>query len=403
MSTKRIAITELKVGMFVVGVDRSWLDTPFLRHRFLIKSQEEIARLRESGISEVTIDPSLGIDTEGTAPTSSPESPARPHVEPGQTSPPGVTAQGLEAARLIRDQAQQALQRFFEGVKTGAPLNLSEVGAAVEGLINQLVRDRTAIILLTQLSQAGRTDRDPCAHALDVSVLSLAVGQIHRLPLPALTPLGMGALLHDVGELHIPPELFAKTDPFTAEDRTIIETHPLAGVAILNDVADLPETVRRIVAEHHERLDGSGYPMHLRNPDIAVPSQVVGLIERYDAMVSPRGARAPLPIRQAVALLYQYERRNHFDRTLIDRLIQLVGVYPLGTAVELNTGERGIVIAVNPEARLKPTVKVLTDPTGQRYPTPWIIDLSALAPTAPPRTITRVIEGGPTDWRDLFI
>lgn len=403
MSAKRIAITELKVGMFVVGVDRSWLDTPFLRHRFLIKSEEEIARLQESGIREVTIDPALGLDTEDASPASSPEPPSRPDTGPHQDSPPGVTAQGLDAARLVRDQAQQALQRLFEGVKTGAPFDLTEIGTAVEGLISRLVEDRTAIMLLTQLSQAGRTDRNPCAHALDVAVLSLAVGQIHGLPLPSLKQLGMGALLHDVGELRIPPDLFAKTDPFTAEDRTIIETHPLAGVAILHEVADLPETVRRIVAEHHERLDGSGYPMRLRNPDIALPSQIVGLIERYDAMVSPRGARPALPIRQAIALLYQHERRNHFDRTLIDRLIQCVGVYPLGTAVELNTGERGVVIAVNPDARLKPTVKVITDPTGQRYPTPWIIDLSALAPTAPPRAITRVIEDSPTDWRDLFI
>lgn len=389
--------------MFVVGVDRSWFETPFLRHRFLVNTEEEIARLRESGVSEVTIDPTLGLDIEGPA-SLPPETPsAKPAQESDQDSPPGVTPQSLEAARLVRDQAQKALQRLFDGVKTGAPMNLAEIGTAVEGLVNQLITDRTAIMLLTQLSQAGRTDRDPCAHALDVSVLSLSVGLVHGLPLPMLKQLGMGALLHDVGELRIPPELFAKTTPFTEEDRTIIETHPLAGVAILHEVADLPDTIRRCVAEHHERLDGSGYPMKLRHPDISVPGQIVALMERYDAMVSPRGTRPALPIRQAIAQLYQHERRNHFDRTLIDRLIQCVGVYPLGTAVELNTGERGVVVAVNLDARLKPTVKVLTDPTGQRYPTPWIVDLSALAPSAPPRAVTRALEEVSVDVRDMFI
>ncbi len=381
--------------MFVIGVDRAWLETPFLRHRFLIKSEEDITRMRESGIREVTIDPTLGLATD--TPSSEPD------PEAGQDSPPGVTAQSLEAARLVRDQTQQALRRLFDGAKTGAPMNLAEVGTAVEGLVSQLTTDRTAIMLQTQLSQAGRTDRDPCAHALDVSVLSLAVGRLHGLPMPTLKQLGMGALVHDVGELQIAAELFAKTTPFTEEDRRIIETHPQAGVALLREIADLPDTVRRIVAEHHERLDGSGYPMKLRNPDISVPGQIVGLIERYDAMVSPRGARPALPIRQAVRRLYQRERRHRFDRTLIDRLIQCVGVYPLGTAVELNTGERGIVIAVNPDARLKPTVKVVTDPAGQRYPTPRIIDLAALAPTAPPRSITQVIEDAETDWHDLLI
>ena len=403
MTAKRIPVSDLKAGMFVIGVDRSWFETPFLRHRFLITSTEEIEQLRDSGIHEVTIDPSLGLDTEDMASVSPLPPSATSETETSPDSAPGVTSHSLDAARRVRDQAQKALQRLFDEVKTGAPVSLAEVGAAVEGLIGQLVEDRTAIMLLTQLSQAGRMDRDPAAHALDVSVLSLAVGQIHGLPLPTLKQLGMGALVHDVGELRIPPELFAKTTPFTDEDRTIIESHPLAGVALLHDVPDLPDMVRRIVAEHHERLDGSGYPMRLRNPDISLPGQITGLVERYDAMVSPRGSRPALPIRQAITQLYQHERRNHFDRTLIDRLIQCVGIYPLGTAVELNTGERGVVIAVNPDARLKPTVKVMTDPAGQRYPTPWIIDLSALAPTAPPRTITRVIEDMPTDWRDLFI
>ena len=389
--------------MFVVGVDRSWLETPFLRHHFLIKTEEEIARLREAGIREVTIDPTLSLQPESPSTSASSETSPRPESPSEAPSPPGVTEQGMEAARRVRDQALQALQRLFDGTKTGAPLDLAEVGAAVEGLIDQLVEDRTAIMLLTQMSQTGRTDRDPCAHALDVSVLSLAIGQVHGLPLSTLKQLGMGAMVHDVGELQIPPELFAKTPPFMDEDRTIIERHPLAGVAILNKAANFPETVRRIMAEHHERLDGSGYPMRLRNPEIAIPSQIVGLIERYDAMVSARSTRPALPIRQAIAELYQHERRNHFDRTLVDRLIQCVGVFPLGAAVELNTGERGMVIAVNPDARLKPTVKVMLDPSGQRYPTPWIIDLSALAPDAPPRAITRVLEEAPTDWRDLFI
>jgi HD-GYP domain-containing protein (c-di-GMP phosphodiesterase class II) len=389
--------------MFVIGVDRSWLETPFLRHRFLIHSEDEIAKLRDAGVREVTIDPSLGLDTDGSTFADRPPTDTPSDRESDRDSPPGVTSNGLEAARAVRDQARQALQRLFDGVKAGAPMNLAEVEASVDGLVNQLTEDRTAIMLLTQLSQAGRTDRDPCAHALDVSVLAMAIGQVHGLPMPALKQLGMGALLHDIGELRIPAELFAKTTPFTDDDRRIIETHPMAGVAILHEVTDLPPAVGRILAEHHERLDGSGYPMKLRNPDISVPGQIVGLIERYDAMVSPRGTRPALPIRQAVSHLYQHERRNHFDRTLIDRLIQCVGVYPLGTAVELNTGERGVVIAVNPDARLKPTVKVMTDPAGQRYPTSWIIDLAALSPTAPPRSITRVIEDAPTDWRDLFI
>lgn len=403
MSAKRIPIGELKPGMYLVGLDRSWLETPFLRHHFLIGTAEEIARLRQAGVREVTIDPSRGLDVPdqpvADAPDPAPPSPP----SPPDVRPPWASRQDVEAARAVRDRSREALLRLFDGIKTGVQFDLGEVGRAVEDLLGELAHHRTAMMLLGQMSQMERSDRDPCVHALDVGVLSLVVGLTHGLDVPTVKQLGLGAVLHDVGELRLPQNLFKKSGVYTEDERRLIRRHPEAGVSLLKSAADVPEISLRIVVEHHERLDGSGYPAGLRGDQVALTSQIVGLINVYDAMVSRRSYRSPLTTRQAIVRLYEHERRTHFARALVERLIQCVGVYPLGTVVELNTGERGVVVAVNPEARLKPAIKVLTDPNGQSYPAPWNIDLSALAPTAPLRTITRVLDDLHSDWRDLFV
>ena len=403
MSAKRIHIGKLKPGMYLVGLDRSWLETPFLRHHFLIDNAEDIARLRQAGVREVTIDPSRGLNVadepEVKDPGPEPPSPAGMPDE----RPPWASQQDIDAVRAVRDRTREALLRLFDGVKTGVRFDLGEVGRAVEDLLGELAHHRTAMMLLAQMSQMERSDRDPCAHALDVGVLSLVVGMTHGLDAPTVKQLGLGALLHDVGELHLPQNLFKKSGVYTEDERRLIRRHPEAGVSSLKSAADVPDISLRIVAEHHERLDGSGYPAGLRGEQIALTSQIVGLINVYDAMVSRRSYRSSLTNRQAIVRLYEHERRTHFARALVERLIQCVGVYPLGAVVELNTGERGVVVAVNPEARLKPAIKVLTDPNGQSYPEPWNIDLSALAPTAPPRTITRVLDDLHSDWRDLFV
>lgn len=405
MSTRRISIAELKPGMFVVGLDRSWLETPFVRHHFLIKDQEDIARLKHAGVRTLSIDPTKGLDVEAATPAGMRPLEPEPTVAPiaTETSHAGSLAEEMAAAGSVRDQARQALQRLFDGVKTGAPFDLSGLVQALDDLLTELVRHRTAMMLLAQISRMERSDRDPCAHALDVAVLSLALSLAHGFDMPTVKQLGLGALLHDVGELRLPPSLFEKAGAYTREERQLMMTHPRLGANLLARAGDAPETTRRIVVEHHERLDGSGYPSKLQGAQISLPSQIVGLVDEYDAMVSRRGNRPPLTARQAMVRVYEHERQTHYDRSVVERLIQCIGVYPIGTVVELNTGERGVVIAVNLEARLKPTVKVLADPVGQSYPTPWVVDLSTLAPSAPPRTITRALDDLPTDWRDLFV
>jgi hypothetical protein len=138
-------------------------------------------------------------------------------------------------------------------------------------------------------------------------------------------------------------------------------------VAVLSKARGIREECRRIVLEHHERLDGSGYPAGLKGLAISPLSEIVGIVDMYDAMLSGREGRPSLPPAQAIKELYKHGLKGHCDRGWIERTIRCLGIYPVGSLVELSTGERGVVLAVNPVDALRPIVKVIWDAAGRAY------------------------------------
>jgi HD-GYP domain-containing protein (c-di-GMP phosphodiesterase class II) len=140
------------------------------------------------------------------------------------------------------------------------------------------------------------------------------------------------------------------------------------------------EDVLRIVREHHERADGSGFPAGLSNDQISRLAQIVGIVNLYDGMVSRRGARPAMIPHDAVRQLFLAGERGHFEKSLVELMIRSIGVYPVGSLIMLNTGEQAVVVGVNPQQRLKPVIKVTTDPQGGSYTTPIEVDLATPSP-----------------------
>lgn len=403
---KTIPIEQLKVGMFIVGMDRSWFQTPFFSHRWLLKRDEDLARLKASGIKEVTIDVAIGLDAEPPAdethepPHTNRQPPdegsfgtghaQRERGDEGRSSDARLEQQ-VELARSVRADALQAVERLFNGIKTGAPLDSPALRTVVAGFFSRLTQHPVASLTLVQLQQMQRLDGDLFSHAVDVCVLSLIVGRAQGLDQATLEGIGMGALLHDIGETRLPRNLLRHAG-YVEEGRGVFRFHPKIGTAMLAKTEDLPDCARAIVAEHHERLDGSGYPDGLTGERLALPSQIVGLVDIYDAMASRRGGRPPLSPGQAVRQLYQLGLREHYDRALVEQLIHCLGVYPFGSLVELSTGERAVVYAVNPDERLRPSVKLIADAQGRPYPEARLLDLSAPPPGEIERTVVRVLD-----------
>ncbi len=400
---KRVSVSQVKPGMYVVGFDRSWAQTPFFFHRKLIKNAEEIELLKEYGIREVVIDTARGANAES-EPRRTPAATAKPaEKQPG--SPRSISkvrqeshafetvlrplTRELQTARDIHRQALRAAQSIFDGVGTGAPVNSPTAKKVVTDLLETITRSPEANLLLIQMR---RFESDLWAHSVNVCVLCLVLATLEGLESDAPV-LGLGALLHDVGQTRIPRNLIRKQEPHTHSERRLIEQHPQLGAVLLRQNGDIPEPAQRIAVEHHERIDGSGYPFGIRGGQISPFSQIVGIVAAYDSMLRGRLQPGLQPI-EVLRQLYLQGHAGVFDRHLIERIIRCLGVYPIGSLVELNTGERGIVIALNRSDSLRPTLRMISSAAGRAASNGTILNLADADSGSIDRRIIRALDPG---------
>lgn len=399
LRTKRIAIDDLTTGMYLVGVDQSWLHSPFLFPQRLIGNQADIARLKAYGIRHVTIDITRGLDhvpapaLEEHAPLDEP-SPSAPvavaEASPEAERPRLVAAPlpDLALARTVHTETVTVVQSLFEGVRTGAPIHSGVAQEVVQTLLGTVLQRQETLASLIHMRQF---DVNLYAHATNVCVFALMLGTLEDLDSGRLEWLGVGALLHDIGQVYLPRNLVRKPGVYTAQEQRLMQAHPQLGATMLSQTAHMPAEVCQMVAEHHERLDGSGYPRALRGAALQPLGQIVAIADVYESMLGPREARPPLLPAQALKELYRHGRAKQLDLSLVEKMVRCLGLYPVGSLVELNTGERGIVTAVNPRDALRPTVTLLWDARRQRYATPRTVLLS-VPDAAEPRVICQVLD-----------
>ncbi len=394
MATKRIAIEQLIPGMFIIEMDVPWYRTPFLSHRRLIKNQQTIQLMKQHGIRMVTIDTSKGFDLQ-----SEPSTNAQHATNPDIPAPPVQKAERTREATpddhsvtVIYAQAQEEVERIFEDLERGIPPTPEATKAIVSNVLEQVLSDRAAMAAQVAIHKIKQFDRSLTTHALDTCILSLVVAIESGLDQPTQEQVGMGALLHDTGYVRLPRNLVRKREECSGQDKTLLEQHCKLGVALLSEHPGMHEDVLRIVREHHERADGSGFPAGLGNDQISRLAQIVGIVDLYDGMVSRRGARPSMIPHDAVRQLFLAGEQGQFEKSLVELMIRSIGVYPVGSLVRLNTGEQAVVVGVNPQQRLKPLVKITTDPQGGSYTTPIDVDLATPSADRTVRTVLRVLD-----------
>jgi HD-GYP domain-containing protein (c-di-GMP phosphodiesterase class II) len=384
-----------------------FIRAPFLFHRKLIQRADEIEQLKKHGIREVVIDVSRGADvaqvqaaavsqnTEAKIASASAtaavrdEAPQRRVTPVSQTSVESIVepiARELETARTVHDEALALAQSIFEGTDGGKPIDGEVAGKIVTNLQESIVRSPEANLLLMQMQ---RFQRDLFNHAVNVCVLSLVVAESEGIE-GDRGVLGMGALLHDIGETRLPRALLArKLNELSDSEATLFKQHPSFGAGLLAQSKDVPFGVERIIFDHHERIDGSGYPAGEKN--LSVHSQLVALTDRYDDMLSGRHQPALQPT-EVLRQLYLQANAGSADRGLVEKVIRSLGVYPIGSVVELNTGERAVVISSNRSAALKPTVKIIMTRSGLVQFNGMIVSLAESARDAIERRIVAVLD-----------
>lgn len=378
---KRIPLRQLRVGMYVAGIDCSWFRTPFLKHRFLVQTEKQIERLRRANIQTVSIDPSKGLDV-----TSLPIAEECLHtiglLTSTQTPSARDTSRSLSTlnrelaiARETRDKLAQSVKTVFDEIRLR--------GVTPPALINETVQEITIVTrtLTTHatfraLSQGRQLDASFSNHSLTVCTLAMIIGQALGYDPIKLHELATGALLHDIGLLQLPPHLFRTTTPLSGEDLAAFHLHPRLGAITIEAQRDFPPTVRQIAAEHHVAPNGQGYPSETSAGSTGEASRIVMIADRYDELLTGFGGLRPLASHAAVQQLFQEGEFGRLDLRLVSFFIKLVGIYPVYSFVELNTRERGLITTVNPTTLHRPVVALTYDQTGSPYRSPLTVDLA---------------------------
>lgn len=373
-----IDVRQLRVGMFI-HLDVGWMGHPFALNSFRLSSEEQIATLRGMGIERIRWDPSRS--DPGVLAALVPPKPAAASAGVVSLTQQQEEARQRRRALLAAQQASlsccerefnQAARTFRQATEL-AHVQPEVARAQTEQLVDSFIGHvdgvhDTCIRLLTEA--AG--DR-ASTHSLNVTVLSMLLGRAMGMYGVELRQLGVGAMLHDIGKVDLPDWLRWKDEHFTLAEIQFYQEHVALGVTLARKM-QLPPEVVQIIGQHHEHMDGTGFPSRISGERIAMPARIVGMVNRYDNLCNPHNPVRALTPHEALSLMFA-QMKSRFDATLLNAFIRMMGVYPPGSVVQLTDDRHALVVSVNSERPLKPRV-VVHDPQVPRDEA-LILDLEA--------------------------
>jgi HD-GYP domain-containing protein (c-di-GMP phosphodiesterase class II) len=378
---KVLPVTDLKFGMYVAELDRPWTDTPFMFQGFVLQSQQQLQVLMKF-CKSVVVDsdraelPELG--------------PLKPFMPRYTTQVP--VEREVAQAKTVHADTEEIMRTIATAVRANKMLDATSLEQAVRAMTESVLRNPDALMLFSQLREKGDYAH---SHALDTAVYMTSFGRFLQLPEEQISLLGYLGLMQDIGKLRVPDEILAKREPLTRLELDEARRHVDHSVAILRETAGLPPALHELATLHHERHNGSGYPQGLQGKDIGLIGSIAGIADTFDALTTRRPYGAPVSPSVALNMLYKW-RGTLFDATIIEQFIRCIGIFPLGSVVELNSGEVGIVITQNTEKRLQPRVMVIRDADGNPLRPQKLLDLSRSPKLSPDESyrIKRTLEFG---------
>jgi HD-GYP domain-containing protein (c-di-GMP phosphodiesterase class II) len=252
---------------------------------------------------------------------------------------------------------------LFAGYVNDGAMNLGQVTDWVKKTIQTVHDNRDSLLSFVDMSAEG--DRYLISHAVNTTILSIAIGEYMKAPPHRLIELGNACLLHEIGMFKLPAELRRSSQPLSDEQRKVLATHTLVGYRILKGIS-APENVALAALEHHERFDGTGYPRGLSGDKITEYAKIIAVACSYDAMISSRPFKSePLDGHASIKDLLQ-KSRGHYDDRVLKAFVYTMSVYPVGTAVLLSNKSRGLVTKTDPLRPRCPIVRVIVDPDGKK-------------------------------------
>jgi HD-GYP domain-containing protein (c-di-GMP phosphodiesterase class II) len=323
--------------------------------------QKDIDRLLRWEITEVQTEGS--VVGEGPAGEGALEAGRIAEVSPG--GKPGLAA-------YLR--AIDEYEHVATSVAQGDEVDRSKIDAIVGLLLERIKEGRNDMIQIVLLG--GRVDRKIAAGVVGVTILSTVMGVVLKLAGHRLIQLATGALLHDIGMVKVPKSILKKSEKLTADEMNQIRTHPLYSYRVISKELKYPEEIGVIALQHHERWDGQGYPRKLRGEDINLAARIVAVADAYIAMINDRPHRDSMIGYSAMKTILNDNGRA-FDPKILKVFIESMGIYPIGSIVQLNNSAIGRVVQIHADAPLRPSVELIIDEFGNRRGEREVVDLLA--------------------------
>jgi HD-GYP domain-containing protein (c-di-GMP phosphodiesterase class II) len=394
---KKIKVDQLVLGMHLKEFCGSWMEHPFWRSGFVITDPKDIASILSSSIKEVWIDCSKGLDV-GANETAVSEVQSEAEVEAAleevvkewRNIAPATTEQEIAHATKICFQAKRAVISMFEEARMGKAVDIGGAQTLVDEITDSVTRNPSALISLARLKTA---DDYTYMHSVAVCAMMVALAKQLKLDERQTRQAGIAGLMHDLGKAMIPMEILNKPGKLTDAEFDIVKTHPEEGYRMLLTGTDVDPIVMDVCLHHHEKTDGSGYPKGLKDAEISLFAKMGAVCDVYDAITSNRPYKAGWDPAESLRRMAEWSK-GHFDVQVFQAFVKSLGIYPIGSLVQLKSGRLGVVVDQTGKSLTMPTVKVFYSTKSSMRIVPELVDLSR--PGATEKIVSRE---DPAKWR----
>ncbi|MFC1748095.1 HD-GYP domain-containing protein [Pseudomonadota bacterium] len=370
---RKIKSEDLQLGMYVEELDRPWLETPFLFQGFSVERREDLETLRELCEYVYIDDEKIFAPGEsGSQPTQGAVNISPEEEEDDSAEALIVVEEAFQQAQVVHTTAKTAFTSLSKQIRLGTVVDVDTVEEALAEMVESIMRNPEALMLLSKLEQHRD---DAAAHAINCSILALNYGSYIGLEGERLHELGMAALFHDVGETAVPLKVLKHGGRKTEEEVALFRRHTELGKAMLSKMKGIPPCAIDVAYSHHERVDGKGYPKGIKGDQLSTYSKIVSIVDVYEWVTSGAAGGNALTASEASRYIYR-QRDEMFDGDTCEKFIQCLGVYPIGSLVEIARGDVGIVLSIPTGDHLHPRLMLILNDKKQPYHPPRLINLS---------------------------
>ena len=373
---KKIKIDQLRMGMYIQDFNCGWMKHPFFNKTAKIINQKMIEKVLNAGILELFIDTDKGVDLldekaereQNLEVQNKLNEIAEMKLEEGVSVP---LEKEIDKAKEIKNEAKNTVHNIMEDIRFGKPIKTEQAENVVEEMIDSIFRNQDALISLGRIK---KTDEYTYVHSMSVCVLMISFGKHLGFDTRQLREIGIGAMLHDVGKMLVPPEVLNNPNPLTDEEFEQMKEHVQHSRLLLQQTKGISDISILLASQHHERIDGNGYPDGLKGDEISLYGQTAAIADVYDAMTSQRCYQKRFEPTEVLRKLFEWDKL--YNQELVQKFIRCIGIYPVGSLVRLDSGLLGIILNHGEKSLLHPLVRIIFDTNKDQFLSPYDIDLS---------------------------